>query len=606
MNEKDRPTQSPEDDDMTGGDHGAKGDQGAKGDRGTTGRHGTTGDRGAKGDRGTTGRHRGLPLHRVWGLPGGVWALVVVVLVGAWHFGAIYNAFYFDDRPQILEGQLNRSWESVGTIFASEVWRNVEGGERLAKATVDTYRPLFNLSLLVDYQVAGLRPAWYHAMNLLIHLINVWLVFWVGRRIVGDGAAVAAAAFFGVHPAALTCIHYVSSRPDSASTLFVLLSAGVALQGRWRFGGRVVGAAASLFVALLWKETALIALVAVPLLYWVGDEGAAPRRALAMAVALVGAAAVYFALRFNALHAAKAIEDGSHAVAMLLSYPKALLYWLRAAALVYTPLPLHAFAPLGWPVAGWVLALVVAVYAGIAGVGFGAVFRRWRWAVLLLWSLMGIAPALAAVVRTDVIDGHYFYPVVPGMALLLGLGLCQPFWRRVAGFWRPVVAGLIIASAAARSGAAGASFRTEVGFYGAIVESGYHVPSAIYSFANALQRAGRVDEAVVQYRRVLREHPRYADAKAHNNLSVALLQQGDAQGAEAHAREALARQPGEARYHYNLALALAKQRRWAAFGESLGRALALDPQHADARKLSVQFCASAQGRQAPGLCGAGQ
>jgi len=72
--------------------------------------------------------------------------------------------------------------------------------------------------------------------------------------------------------------------------------------------------------------------------------------------------------------------------------------------------------------------------------------------------------------------------------------------------------------------------------------------------AAAAHRAGRLDEAVQGYGRVLRSRP--YSAELHNNIGVALRSMGKLEAAIAHYRTALALEPGNPALHTNLGNAL--------------------------------------------------
>ena len=66
---------------------------------------------------------------------------------------------------------------------------------------VGTYSPLTLLSWAVDYGLGGLNPWMYHFSNLLLHILNVMLVFILMFKLFKrNDLAFLAALLFGVHP----------------------------------------------------------------------------------------------------------------------------------------------------------------------------------------------------------------------------------------------------------------------------------------------------------------------------------------------------------------------------------------------------------------------
>jgi len=87
------------------------------------------------------------------------------------------------------------------------------------------WHPLTWLSHMLDCQLFGLNPLGHHLDNVLLHLINVLLLFAVLRELTGAfwrSAFVAAA--FALHPLRVESIAWVSDRKDLLSTVFWMLT----------------------------------------------------------------------------------------------------------------------------------------------------------------------------------------------------------------------------------------------------------------------------------------------------------------------------------------------------------------------------------------------
>ena len=114
-------------------------------------------------------------------------------------------------------------------------------------------------------------------------------------------------------------------------------------------------------------------------------------------------------------------------------------------------------------------------------------------------------------------------------------------------------------------------------------------------FADAVRHhmAGRIEDAVAGYKRVLFFKPGYAEA--HNNLGVALAAQGRIDEAVARYECALSLKPDSVDAHNNLGVALAAQGRVAEAMSLYERVLALNPRHAGAHH-NLGILLAAQGR----------
>jgi len=115
---------------------------------------------------------------------------------------------------------------------------NVQRGltlENVKWAFTDTsagfWHPLTWLSHMLDCQLFGLNPGAHHLTNLLFHLANTLLLFWVLKRMTGrPGASTFIAALFALHPLHVESVAWVSERKDVLSTFFWILTMGLYLR----------------------------------------------------------------------------------------------------------------------------------------------------------------------------------------------------------------------------------------------------------------------------------------------------------------------------------------------------------------------------------------
>ena len=70
-------------------------------------------------------------------------------------------------------------------------------------------------------QLFGLNAGVMHSVNLLLHIANVLLLFWILARATGaPGRSAFVAALFAVHPMHVESVAWISERKDVLSTLF--------------------------------------------------------------------------------------------------------------------------------------------------------------------------------------------------------------------------------------------------------------------------------------------------------------------------------------------------------------------------------------------------
>ncbi len=109
-------------------------------------------------------------------------------------------------------------------------------------------RPISELTFWLNDSLLGGSPLSWHAIDLLLHLAVVTLVWEVLRKLIGDRAGFIAALLFAVHPLMTEPVAYVFARATLLATLFSLL----AIQS-W-IAGRVWTAVIWFTVGMLCKE----------------------------------------------------------------------------------------------------------------------------------------------------------------------------------------------------------------------------------------------------------------------------------------------------------------------------------------------------------------
>ena len=168
---------------------------------------------------------------------------VAVLLAGLVYVNALDNPFVYDDRRLIVENRSIRPPLDLQAIVLREVTR-----------------PAVNISYAIDRVLWGPSPAGFHVTNVLLHMLNVALLFELVRR--GTGRVVSAfiaAALFAVHPMMTQAVGYISGRAEVLCTTFLLIA--LAAARRWMLGGRGVWLAATFvlwLLALASKETAAV------------------------------------------------------------------------------------------------------------------------------------------------------------------------------------------------------------------------------------------------------------------------------------------------------------------------------------------------------------
>ena len=92
---------------------------------------------------------------------------------------------------------------------------------------VGNWHPVTWLSHMLDVELFGLMAGAHHLSSLLIHVLNVWLVFYLFNKMTHLlWPAALIAALFAIHPTHVESVAWVAERKDVLSGFFFLLSIG--------------------------------------------------------------------------------------------------------------------------------------------------------------------------------------------------------------------------------------------------------------------------------------------------------------------------------------------------------------------------------------------
>ncbi len=141
-------------------------------------------------------------------------ALFFAVLATFWP--SVNNDFINYDDPDYVTAntrvQQGLTWQGVAWAF---------GSTREAA----NWHPLTWLSHLLDYELFGPSPRGHHQTSVLLHSVNVVLLFLLLNRLTGEQwRSLVVAALFGLHPLRVESVAWIAERKDVLSAFFFLLT----------------------------------------------------------------------------------------------------------------------------------------------------------------------------------------------------------------------------------------------------------------------------------------------------------------------------------------------------------------------------------------------
>ncbi|MEZ5989910.1 MAG: hypothetical protein R3F30_12450 [Planctomycetota bacterium] len=310
------------------------------------------------------------------------WALALVLAAALWTWWPAGLTFRSDDYIALHWVQ---DWDHVLGDFVGPQY----GLERLALF----HRPLVTLSIAVDALLGGNGPLWPLCANLLVHLANAVLVWLLLRRLASPLAALAATAFWLLHPNHLEAVSWVVGRVDTHATLFALLAVELDLRRREGRLRSLVPALAAFVLGCWTKESCLVVPGVLALLWLVREPGSVAARIVVALERLRPYAAALLGVLLLRLAFLGEVVGGYEA--QVLDPRPALRFWTAL-------LPSGAGTP----------ATVLAALALVAA----AVLARRRWRLVLALVVAAVLLALPAAGAGGGVEPRYGYLMTVALA----------------------------------------------------------------------------------------------------------------------------------------------------------------------------------------------
>jgi len=557
---------------------------------------------------------------------GWLWPALVLIAVGvSVYANSLWGVFLFDDAYAIVDNVRIRG------LYPVERW-------------LETERPVVELSLAVNYAIGKLNVSGYHVFNLAVHIAAALTLFGLVRRTIAANAewgkivtlseakglfsrwrcfaslsmtplippsqfrlhnsafvfAFAIALIWMVHPLQSESVTYVIQRAESLMGLFYLLTIYLFVRGAesarsWRWYVASIAACALGMASKAVMVTAPVMVLLYDRFFLAGSFREAWRRRGVVYLGLSLTWGVLFACGvvqhvFTPATERTAIGFGFKGISpweYVLTQAEVILHYLR---LSFWPHPLCL--DYAWPVAHHVGEIIV---PGVVVVGL---LLLTLWAFILkhwvgfagAWFFLILAPTSSFIPVRDAAFEHRMYLPLAAVIVVMFAGVRAVWNIRGRRFLqnntsrRWVEAAFLVGMAALLGSCTvrrNRDYQDTLGMWNEVARQRPDNPRAHVNIGVLLEREGRAEEAIEEYRIALAMEPDYADA--HFNLGVAFVRLGRYEEAERAFRDAIRLSPGDAAAHVNLANVLSRRSDWDGAAAAYREAVRSAPRDPDAR-----------------------
>ncbi len=478
-----------------------------------------------------------------------------------------FGLTYLDDNTLILDRQeVLSDIRNVSTIFSTDAFFS---------GTNFYYRPLLNLSFMLDAQFGVNNLFIYHLDNIFLHILAVFLLFIILNKILANRSlAFFLSLLFLVHPALSQAVAWLPGRNDSLVAVFILASficlLNFSAQPKLK---SLLGYSFFFFLALLTKETAIfLPVLAFTYFFTIGrsDRLEAINKFL---VILFSFASGFIWLILRSLAFSKEnIGVAAAALSVIKNLPDSLIMGAKMILpFNLAVLPISADSSFLLSLIAWPL-LILALF-------FSQKKRRDYLFFGLAWFLIFFIPPFAISSAAPYFLEHRLYlPFIGFLIVLAEIDFIKNLDFK-KGYIK-IIAFFILLFFSVLTWQHSLKFIDRLTFWQSAVADSPHSPLANKNLGSMYYFENQPDKAIVYYRRALEVNPN--ETMAHNNLGLIYLEKKQYGVAEKEFKKELEINPNYDKALFNLGNLYFLTKRNAEAASLWQETLLVNPYHAEA------------------------
>ncbi len=517
---------------------------------------------------------------------------IIVLAVFLAYLPALNGGFILDDDKLLTDNSIIKSPDGL-----YQFWCTTEALD---------YWPVSNSALWLEWRVWGMKPTGYHVTNLILHIVEVLLVWIILQKLSLPGAFWAALVF-AVHPVNVESVAWIASRKNLMAMLFFLLSVlcylnfeipSPYIQDRLNWKKSSLAPRSSPLASCLWYGLSFLAFVLAMLskgsvailpvlllgiVWWLRPL---TRWDLLRAVPFLLVAVVLAGVNvWFQTHGLGEVYRSASFIERLLGAGGVVWFYLYKALL---PLDLYFVYPL-WHISAGNLLWWLPLMAALVVTALLWRYREgWSRPLMFAWGFfcVSLIPVLGftdvGFMRFTLVADRYQHIAIIGAIALAAAG--WSLWHeraRGATLWTTRIVAILTAGALMfLTSKQCEMYHDSITLYQIALEKNPDFWMGHSNLGALLTDAGRFQESIEHCQQALRLKPNYADAQ--NNLGNALLKSDRPREAIEHYQKALQLKPEFPEAHNNFGAALFLLNRPREAIDHYKQALRLNPDYAEA------------------------
>jgi tetratricopeptide (TPR) repeat protein len=444
------------------------------------------------------------------------WLIAGLVLIVIVYLPSLTNGITNWDDNEYLNSPLVKNLSPGGIVKIFSVY------------FAGNYHPLTLISLGIDRVTGGNGAFMYHFTNLLMHLLNSFLVFLLVKRLTRNNLlAILTFLLFGVHTLHVESVAWIAERKDVLYSCFYLLSLIVYTTYASNRKGKYYGLALLFFLlSLLAKGQAVVLVVILPFIDYLKGRKWFSTKVLLEKVPFLILSLVFGWIAFRAQESVTAINFTNFTLPERFAFACFGLVEYLIKSIV--PIGLSALYPypprlLNGNIPSFYWFFIIALPVLSAGCYF--LFRRSKVYVFgISLFLLNLLPLLQLIpVGGAMMADRYFYIPSVGLLLCFAWGLTEIRNTKI----RYSLALLFVVALSGLTFARCMVWKDSLTLWNDVTGKYNYSPVAFTKRGVVYSNLGEWDLAIDDYSRAIAIYPKYTDALDHRGVAYANLRQFD-------------------------------------------------------------------------------
>ena len=487
-------------------------------------------------------------------------------------------------------------WDDDTNLYKSP-WIQEAGGLKVIWFTHKMYQyyPIDFTTFWLEHKLWGLNPFGYHTINLILHILNALLFFWVALKIYPRLAFIPA-LLFAIHPIQVETVAWITERKNLLSLFFFLLAILAYLRFDRNRGIRYYLLTVIMFVCALLSKSIAVCFIFFPVLYKWWRDGKVTWREIRLSIVFVviGLLSALYTLYLEFYHvgARGKVFDLTFLERFILSGRIIFFYIYK----LLFPFNFMFFYPrwiintkIWWQ---WLFPLAVMLVLGVLVIYRGKIGRGTL--ALFVFYIISIFPVLGFLnvygMKFSFVADHFSYLSTPCLLLLLCTSIYFLLGKLRIGFpllmsalYRILLSSLlviIVIYMCGKSMELTQNYKSEITLWNNLISQNPNTWIAYNNRGFIYDNQGNLTQALSDYNKVIQLNPSLAEI--YNNRGFIYYRQGNLTQALSDYNKAIQLNPSLAETYNNRGLIYYKKRDLNKAFLDYNKAIRLDPNLADA------------------------